>query len=331
MSLINQIGIAGGFQANKVWSIVSLDDPTVKFQGQFHAENLTENVGVDLGTQGALGSQEKSRHFLGGIDESITFRARLFRTSPVKGAVFDALSNPVGTAFDLLTGNADELVGSGSVRDEVEKLKSFARAIDRNGKPWPMGRPHIFNFVAGTELEFTVFLSSVGGIIYDELRSDGTIRGATFQITMQKVRPENLTLSRDAGVSTAGILKTALGVVTSVAGGLGLGTVPRANLINIPGGSLHTTGRKVKVKTGMTFESIARTEYGNPLLGDILRRAQPDKADLQTGDDVILVKREEIVQIPITPQSISLRDRTENKALLDFYLERRGQPKAVVI
>lgn len=335
MGLLSDIGVATGFAANRVWRLTSLDDSKVKFVGQFPAQELTENVGAQFGTTGTIGAQTFSLQWLSGDQETFQFQARIFRTSPIKGAIFDALSNPVSTvlgaaaAFDSGDGLPD-LVGNGSVRDEIEKLKSFARATDVNGKPNSMGRPHRFLFTAGTELEFSVFVRSVGGVKYDDLRSDGTIRGALFTITLEKTQAENLKLASAAGVSMAALLKTGFGVITSIAGAAGLGSFNPASVINIPGGSLHTIGKSIKVKQGMSFESIARAEYGNPMLGDVLRRTQPDKVNLVPGDDIILVRAEEIVQIPITPQSVALKDTTDNKALIKNYLAARGNPAAIV-
>jgi hypothetical protein len=145
---------------------------------------------------------------------------------------------------------------------------------------------------------------------------------------LKKLDPANLAQSQ--GVSLAAGLKAAFGIITAVVGGVsGLSTVTRGKLINIPGGSLHTIDRTVTVKQGMSFESVARTEYGNPLLGDVLRRAQPQKADLKPGDQIILVKKEEIVQIPVTPQSVALKDAPENRLLLEGYLNLRGKPSAL--
>lgn len=321
MGLISQIGIATGFSNNKVWKLTSDDGLSTQFVGQFIAENLEENVGARIGDAISVGNQNPALHWISGDIETVNFQARIFRTSAIQGEVFNALSNPVGTAFGALGGTGGPVVSTASVLDEIDKLKNFTRPNAR------LGRLERFLFTYGTEIEFLVFVQSVGGIKYDEIRSDGTIRGATFQIQLKKISPANL--AESAGVSLAAGLKAAFGILTTVAGAGS--ALNRAKLINIPGGSLHTTGKTVQVKTGMTFESIARAEYGNPLLGDILRRAQPEKADLKAGDKIILVKREEIVQIQVTPQSVALRDAPENKLLQEIFLNLRGRKAALVV
>jgi len=323
LALIQDIGIASGFTTNRVWSLTGVDVPTNKYVGQFEAENLTENVGARLPEVTPIGQQQPTIQFQSGETETITFRARIYRTSPIRGSVFAALGNPVGTTFAALTGNAGPLVGNASVRDQIENLKNLARKNEK------IGRPERFIFAYGTEFEFEVFVQSVGGINYDSIRSDGTIRGASFNMQLIKIRPENLVLQ--AGVSLAGIIKNVAGVVTTIAGGVsGLAALNRDKKINIPGASLHNVSKFVKIKQGDTFEKIARKEYGDALLGDVLRRAQPDKVELKNADQIAIVVRDEAIQIVVTPQSIALRDRAENALLLATFLELRGSPAALI-
>lgn len=327
MGIGSEIGVAFGFSNNKVWKLTSQDGTGNQFIGQFIAENLEENVGARIGEAISVGNQNPALQWISGDVETINFTARLFRTSPVRGAAFDALSNPVGTGFNVLNGSGGPVAGSASVRDEIEKLKKFTRPNEE------FGRLERFVFTYGTEMEFLVFVQTIGGIKYDEIRSDGTIRGCTFQIQLKKIDPANLSIKAgEAGVSLAAGLKTAFGIITTVAGGVSaLNKLNRGKLINIPGGSLHTVSKTVTIKQGMTFESVARKEYGNPLLGDVLRRAQPEKADLKPGDTILLVRKEEIVQIPVTPQAVALRNTPENKLLLQGYLNLRGRKAALIV
>jgi len=324
MPIVGDLGVALGFTNNKVWRLTSLDDSKLSFTGQFPAENLTENVGVRQNEVASPGQATPLIQFGSGEVETITFRARIFRTSPVAGSAFDALANPIGTAFSALQGNAGPLIGNGSVKDQIELLKKFSR------KEESLGRNHRCILQVGTELEFEVFCRSVGGIAYDDIRSDGTIRGASFDIQFAKIKPENL--SQQAGVSTAAKIKTALGIVTTVAGGISAITATRRDkLVNIPGGSLHRIDKFIKVRQGDTYEKIAAREYGNALLGVTLRIAQPDKVDLREGDEIFTLNKREIVQIPIEPKSVALRDSVETKTLLDGYLALRGRPTTIVV
>ncbi len=176
-------------------------------------------------------------------------------------------------------------------------------------------------------MEFEVFVRSVGGIVYDDIRSDGTIRGATLQITLEKIKNENA--ADVAGTSLASLITSTLGIVSTIAGAASFAATK--NAINIPGGSLHTTGKTIVAKQGMSFESIALKEYGNPLLGDILRRAQPEKANLKPGDKVILVKKEEILQMRVTPQAVALRNNQTNRTLMQEFLALRGAPATIIV
>ena len=324
MGIISQIGTALGYSSDKLWKLTSQDGTGTQFIGQFLAENLTENVGARIGDSISVGNQNPALHWISGDVETINFQARIFRTSPIEGEIFNALSNPVGTAFNVLGGSGGPIAKATNVRDEIEKLKNMTRPVDK------LGRLERFVFTYGTEIEFLVLVQSVGGIRYDEIRSDGTIRGATFAMQLKKINPANL--AQAAGVSLAAGLKAAFGIITTVVGGVaGVSKLNRGKLINIPGGSLHTISKTVIVKQGMTFESIARSEYGNPLLGDILRRAQPQKADLKTGDEIVLVQKDEIIQIPVTQQSVALKDAPENKLLLEGYLSLRGKKTALKV
>lgn len=323
MPLVPDLGIASDYISSKKWSLVSLDDPNNSFTGQFEAENVTENVGARLTSTTPVGQSSPVIQFSSGEKETVTFRARIYRTSPISGSLFETLSDPLGTAFNALGGGeVGPLVSNSSVRDQIDKLKSFSRINPE------LGRPEIFSLTIGTELQYEVFLRSPGSIVYDKPRSDGTIRGATFDMQCEKTRPE--TEKPETGISTAALVKSTLGVVGAAAG-----VVAAAGVIDIPGASLHTIDKIVTVKEGDTFESIAFQQYGNPLLGDILRRAQPDKLDLPTDGDnkteIITIKRNEILQIAVTPQAIPLRSNTKNKALLNEFLELRGNPATLIV
>lgn len=329
MPIAADLGVALGFANNKVWRLTSLDDPNFKFTGQFAVENLQENVGVRQSEVVAPQQTTPLIQFGSGEIETVKFRARIFRTSPVAGSAFDALSNPVGTAFAALQGNAGPLVSNGSVKDQIELLKKFARKETEEASA-AFGRQHRCLLQIGTEFSFEVFCRSPGGITYDDIRSDGTIRGASFEMEFVKIKSENL--SQQAGVSTAAKIKSVIGVVTTVAGGISaIAATRRDKLINIPGGSLHRIDKFFIAKAGDTYEKVAAREYGNPMLGVTLRNAQPDKIDLKANDKYFTVNRREILQIPIEPRAVALRENVETKALLEAFLALRGRSATVII
>jgi len=255
--------------------------------GQFMAENAVENVGARLQNQESLNTQTPNKQWAGGEVETFTFEARIYAR--------DGLSN---------------------VASKIAQLKSFAR------KDEALGRAPIFIFTFGTQLSFTCFVKGLGGIKYDELKSDGTLRGASFSIALEKIEESEI----DGDIGLASKIKAVGGVITSA-----VGLAAGVGLINIPGGSLHTIARKVEAKDGDTFESIAANEYNDALVGDILRRANVQIAQIEAGNKVTLVERREIFSIEVTPQSNALKDDIDQNALRQTFLDKRGASKRVLI
>ena len=119
-------------------------------------------------------------------------------------------------------------------------------------------------------------------------------------------------------------------LTTLISGIAGIALQVKAK-IDIPGGSLHTIDRTRFARQGETFEQIAAQEYGNPILGDILRRVQPDKADLKTGDEVLLIDPDEINTVDVTPQSIALKNTPENNALREEFFDLRKRTTKIFV
>lgn len=204
-----------------------------------------------------------------------------------------------------------------NIKQQVETLKSFTK---RNKK---LKRAPIFLFTAGTEIGFTCFVKNVG-ITYDELKVDGSLQGIIANITLQKLEE---IITGDASTSLASQIKFAAGIVAGAAGiASQLGRV-----VDIPGFSLHTIDRVVKVIDGDTFESIAAAEYGDALLGDILRRVQPNKVNLVSGDTVQLIEPTEVSEIPVTQQSVSLKNTLENLTLREEFFELRNRKTTIFV
>lgn len=322
--IVGDLGVALGYTNNKGWTLQSLDDSNFKYSGQFPAENLTEGTGVNQTETTSPQQSTPLIQFGSGEVETVKFRARIYRASSVAGAAFDALSNPVGTAINTIQGTQGDAISNGSVRSQIEYLKKFS------AKSESLGRQHRCLLSIGTEMQFEVFVKSVGGISYDDVRSDGTLKGASFDLEFIKLKTE--ALKTEAGVSVAAKIKTVIGIITTVTGGISaINTTRRDKLINIPGGSLHRIDKFLTAKQGDTYEKVAAKEYGNPMLGVLLRTAQPDKMELKPNDKYVTVKQRELVQIPIEPSSVALRGGVEQKALLEAMLELRGKPQTVVI
>ena len=194
--------------------------------------------------------------------------------------------------------------GGISIQDDVETLK---RATKKDSE---LNRAPIYTFTWGTEIAFRCFVVSVGGIKYDEISESGEIKGATFSLVLRRL--DNVT---PEGVVNVGELVDEF---------IEIATNPSL-LIDVIGGSPHKKSKTIKAKEGDTFESIAKQEYGNALLGDVLRRAQPEKVNLLPGDEVILIDDVEINTIAVTPQSVPMKANDEAKAVRQLKFEERNR------
>jgi hypothetical protein len=273
----------------KTWKLKGIDASFDKeFEGQFIAQGLEESIGSTLGETTTINKEKPDFQWLRGDSEVVSFTTRLFAANSFK-----------------------------NIKQEVNLLKSFTR---RNKE---LKRAPRFLFSAGTEISFTCFVRSIK-LRYDELRTDGSLRGAIIDIQLQVIEdlePEN------AATSLASQIKFAAGLVS---GGAAILSTLR-KLVDIPGGSLHTIGKTVTVREGQTFESIAREHYGDALLGDILRRVQPQFANLMPGDKIDLVERSEIIQIAVTPQSVALKNNQSNLTLREERFVARNRPTTIFL
>lgn len=288
MGFLDVVGELFGF-GGKTWKLTGIDAGFEKeFEGQFLAQDMEETVGAFLGETTTVNKGAPDFQWIRGEAERFSFTTRLWASNSFK-----------------------------NIKQQVNLLKSFAR------RDATLKRAPKFLFSAGTEISFTCFVRGVR-LRYDELRIDGSLRGAIVDLELQVIEDKAV---GNAATSLASQIKFAAGVVV---GGIGIAQQVK-RLINIPGGSLHTIGRVVTVKEGQTFESIASLEYGNALLGDILRRSQPDIANMKAGDKVNLVEPSEIIQIPVTQQSISLRNTQENLSLRELKLLKRNRPTTIFV
>lgn len=274
----------------KVWTLEGIDEGfKTRFQGQYIAQGMEENVGSVLGETTSVGKAKPDFQWLHGEGEDFNFTARIYAHS--------SFSN---------------------IKQQIELLKTFARR-DKGLKRAPRAL-----FSTGTEIGFTCFVRGIK-IIYDELREDGSLRGCVCNIGLQKIED---TITQNSATSLRSQVKFSFGQIQS---GASLFSPSARGVINIPGGSLHTIGRKFKVKQGDTFESIAAKEYGNALLGDILRRAQPEKEPITPSDEIILVDRTDILTLVVTQQSVSMKNTAENLALRKEKLAARDRKTVILV
>jgi len=293
MGFLNVVGELFGFSSTKAWSL-SGDDAKfsdLTFEGQFTAENYREaGGGQSLGEASSINKEAPAFQYLNNDGETVTFQSRFYATDSFK-----------------------------NVKQQIELLRSFKK------RDPDLKRPPKFLFTYGSETQFTCFVLNVD-FSYDELRSDGSIRGVIASVTLQKLE-QTLQGSEAAATSIAAKIKAAAGIVAGAAGIV----AQVKKRINIPGGSLHTIDRTKFIKSGDTFEGVAQQEYGNALLGDVLRRVQPGKANLKAGDNIILVEPTEINTIEITPQAIALKDTQVNAELREEFLGLRNRKTTIFV
>jgi len=183
------------------WRLVRADPPGKgqSIVGQFHAEEYVENVSTEWAEVSIPTRSEPVLQWAKGNADTAAFRATLYAE----------------TAID-------------DIDAEIRALKAACRRDEK------LARPPVFLFVYGA-IEFTVVVTSVGGIRYDELWADGRARRVTFDLALRAIRsPYTLT-----------------------------GTDPTARP--------HLSRYKPFV-AGDTYESLALREYGDPIYGVWLRQ-----------------------------------------------------------
>lgn len=292
MGFLDVVGELFGF-GGKTWKMTVLDSASSlsgkTFEGQFIATDMQETVGSFLGESTTANKDVPNFQWVRGEANTFSFTSRIFAT--------DSLIN---------------------IQPQIALLKSLAK---RDVK---LKRAPKIRFEAGTEIALICLIRGVR-FRYDELRSDGSLRGAVIEIQLQEL-DEKATLP-EAASDIAKFIKLGIGVIVGAAG---INNQIRRK-IDLPGGSVHTLGTDRIAKQGDTFELIAAQEYGNALAGDILRRVQPEIADLQPGDKVILIEPLEIPTIRVTPQSVALRDTPENLELREIKLAARNRPTTIFV
>lgn len=239
------------------WSLISQDDGT-EIEGDYPAMNVTENIEADWAEQDTIGRDQPILQFVGGKLDTVTLELRVWAKH--RG-----------------------ILGRGLQGDDIEARVEQLRSLPRRDPDF--GRPHVWLFSIGTQFSKRVVVRSVGNISYDRVRSDGSLRGATFSITFLRYEPFSATALAE-------------------------------------GESLVTPAR-----SGESYEHIAQRVLGDPILGEALRRRNPDRRVLAVNDLVHVpsrrILRDEIN--PLTPQSLPLRTGDAQRANLIEAFRDRGQ------
>lgn len=152
-----------------------------------------------------------------------------------------------------------------------------------------LGRPPLFDFIWGA-FHDVVVVSSVGGLRRGSLRPDGRLREATLGITLRHYEPFDL-------------------IVTD----------PDAP----PGDTFYLTTAK-----GDSWESLAGRLYRQPLLGELVRRANPGNPFLGPGLTVTMPDPANVRGLVVSPRSIPLERTVEGISLRIAMFNKRRRSKA---
>lgn len=234
-------GIGGAGPTNKLWILVDLDRGE-DILGQFIPQDVTKNVSARIDSGESVNRDRPILQWISGEVEEVSFKAKLWASD----------------STDL------------TVEERLLRLENLVR---RNAD---LKRPPVCTFAWGglETLQMDCLVKSIGGVVYDEIRDDGQLRGASLQITLMRYEAPDWTVTDP--------------------------TTP------------EKFTRVRAARRGDTYESIARDEYGDPLLGVLLRQLNPRKpgmplADLRPKDGVHVYPEEHLYTLPIQPQFHAFR------------------------
>jgi hypothetical protein len=235
-----------------------------RISGQFTPQQISQNMGANIPEAGGYSRAAPIIQWIGGKLRTFTFQARLFS----------------------------------SHRDDntaAEKLAELEYLLEEHEG---MGRPPLVSFFWGIAIPdgFPCFVESLGGVTYDEIRLDGSLRGVTLSLTLKRWSPWRF-----------------------------------EQVVTTPG---QQTPVHIAVH-GETYEMIAEREYGDPMLGVLLRQMNPRSpmtkkaprgvADLQPGEQVKIYPIREMRRHRIRPACHVLRQ--DNRIAADnrrYFFELRS-------
>jgi len=241
-------GIGEAGPSNKLW-VITDHDRTEDIVGQFIPQDMTKTVSARIEAGESVNRDYPILQWICGEVEEVTFKAKLWAT--------DCMDT--------------------TVEERLARLEGLVR---RNSD---LKRPPICGFCwgsLGTLQMMDCLVKSIGGVVYDEVREDGSFRGASLQITLLRYEAPDWTVTDP--------------------------TTP------------EKMTRIRRAKRGDTYESIARAEYGNALLGVLLRQLNPRTlgmplATLRVGDGVHIYPEEYLYAMAVQPQFHGFRSGPGNE------------------
>ena len=260
--------------AVKLWYLQVEEDTEIfqrgamRIAGQFIPQQISQKIEAVIGEAGGFARNQPIINWLGGALREVTFQARLF------------------------SNHSQDF----SARDKLRLLELLMV------KHRPLGRPPLVKFTWGDSIQggMLCLVSSLGGVTYDEVRTDGSIRGVTLNITLKRFQ-------RYRFQQTVAI-------------------VPERTPSHI-------------VKDGETYEMIAYRHYNDPMIGVTLRQENPRSpmkkgapsqvADLTAGDVVKIYNQNELGR-PRPTNHILLQDTYLQQANRDRFVLRRSDKVAML-
>lgn len=246
---------------NTTWRLEVADEDSAfldaTFEAQFEAQDLTvDRVGGQIAEATTVNREHPIAQWIAGLSERVTFTGRLW----AKHALDD-------------------------IKERLDELLKFTWRIEE------LKRPPICIFSIGPQFDLQCLVETISNIRFDSFRSDGSIRGVTFSVTLVRY-------------TLFGIKKTD----------------PTAK---------EPSTRHYIARQGDTFESIAKREYGDALFGVNLRRLHPELSlrlnEIQPGDIIrILPKEHSLIRKKIEPEYHGFRDSPEAKEARQEIFSERG-------
>jgi hypothetical protein len=229
-------GIGAQGYSEKLWTLDDLDRNEV-IVGQFIPQDVSRRVGGNIAELSSVNAQYPILQWVGGETEEITFNARLWAK------------------------DSEDF----TVEDRLERLEELVRRND------DLERPPVCTFAWGNvaSLMIDCLVKSIGGITYDEVRDDGSLRGVTLQITLLRYEEPDFKVTDSS--------------------------------------TPEKFTRRRRAKRGDTYEAVALLEYGDPLLGVLLRQLNPRipgmrLADLRARDPIHVYPEDYLVTLPVEPE-----------------------------
>jgi hypothetical protein len=261
----------------KQWYMIVQEDSGLltrgtRITGQFTPQQVTQNIGANIAEAGGFSRPSPIIQWAGGQLRNLSMNVRLFSEHREDSTA------------------------------EV-KLRQLEMLVDEYHRE--LNRPPLVAFFWGVAFPDGIpcMVESLGGVVYDEIRNDGTIRGVTLNVSLKRF--------------TRYIVEQS--------------SIPQ----------LEQTPAHV-VAHGETYEMIAYHRYGDPLLGVLLRQMNPRApmtkqfptgiADLKQGERVKLYPVQSLKREKIRPLCHVLKQ--DNYLAADnrrYFFELRSKEKAVLL